>query len=109
MNRVADILGCIQQMLGKGLSFTKRCAQEIPGPQTKHSGKGMFIKPTFSAQLKCSRICILHAVSAPAFDSSEGIAERGLKEQLKFVAEHRVVDAGGQFQPLFQMSDSSVR
>src|SRR5262249_22783728 len=102
-------LGCIQQMLGKRLSFTKRCAQEIPGPQTKHRGKGMFIKTTLSAKLERARVCIFHTLRTPAFDCSERIAERGLKQQLKLVTDHRAVNTGRQFQPLLQMTDSSVR
>ena len=96
-------------MFGKGLGFTKRCTQEIPGPQTKHRRKGMFMEPTLSAQLKCLRIRMLHTVSAPALSRSEGIAERRLKEQLRLVAQSWVVDIRNQFQPLFQMTDSSIR
>ena len=86
VNRVVYILGGIQQTFGKGLSFTKRCTNEIPGPQTKHRRKGMFVKPTLFAQLKCSRIRMLHTVSAPALNRPEGVAERRLKQQLPLVA-----------------------
>src|SRR5262249_37656815 len=95
-------------MFGKGLSFTKRCTKEIPGPQTKRRGQGMFVKPTLFAHPKCSGICMLHTVGAPALSRPEGVAERRLKQQLRLVAYHRVVDIGNLFQPLFQMTDSFV-
>src|SRR5215475_15301030 len=96
-------------MFGEGLSLLKRRAQEVPGPQPKHRGKGMFIKPAFPAQLKCSRVSFLYVVRTPAFDSSEGVAERRLQQQLKFIAEHRVVDARDQLQSVFQMTNGSIR
>ena len=89
VNRLVYILGYIQQLFGKGLSFTKRWMKEIPGPQTKHRRKGVFVKfatPTLFAQLKCSRIRMLHTVSAPALNRPEGVAERRLKQQLRLVA-----------------------
>jgi hypothetical protein len=32
VNRVVHILGAFEQMFGKGLSFTKRRTEKIPGP-----------------------------------------------------------------------------
>jgi len=51
LGRVGDTHGATQQIFGEGLSFAKGRAQEIPGPQTKHGGKSMFVKPAFPAQL----------------------------------------------------------
>src|SRR5262249_6285532 len=105
VNRVLYILSCIYQLFGKGLSFTKRCTNEIPKPQTKHRRKGMFVKSPLFAQLKRSRVRLLHTVSAPTFNRPERVASRRLKQQLEFVAQHRVDDIGNLRQPLFQMTN----
>ena len=101
-NRVVYILGGIQQMFGKGLSFTKRCAQEIPGPQTKHCGKGVFVKTTLSAQLKCARICILPTIRAPALGRQEGVAERRLKQLSNLLRSIGSAILGISFSPRFR-------
>src|SRR5205809_7126679 len=62
-------------MFGKGLSFTKRWTNEIPGPQTEHRRQGMFVKSTLCAQLECSRIRMLHTVNAPALSRPQRVAE----------------------------------
>ena len=46
----------------------------------------MFVKPSLLAQLKCSRIRMLHTVSAPALNRPEGLAERRLKYNSRLVA-----------------------
>src|SRR5882672_8310155 len=85
VNRIVYVLSAIQQMFGQGLSFTKRCTNEIPGPQTKHCRHDVFVKPTFFAQLKRSRVRMLHTVSTPALNCPEGVAQRRLKQQLRLV------------------------
>src|SRR4029077_14351220 len=84
--RLVYVLGCIQQMFGKRLSFTKRRTHEIPGPQTEHRSQGMFVKPTLFAQLVCSHVRMLPTLNTPAFSRSEGVAERSLQQQLQLVA-----------------------
>src|SRR6516165_2754817 len=92
VSRVLYIFGCIYQLFGKGLSFTKRSANEIPKPQTKHRREGMFVKPAPLGQLKCSRVRLFHTVSAPALNRPEGVPERCLLQQFYFGAMHRVDD-----------------
>src|SRR5215472_14055201 len=97
------MLGCIHQMFGKGLSFTQRCTKEIPGPQAKHRRQRMFVKSTVFAQLQCSRIRMLHTINAPALNRPEGVAERRLQQQLRLVAEQRVLDLRKELQTASKM------
>src|SRR5215471_2708140 len=83
VNRVVGVLGALQQMFGKGLSFTKRSANEIPGPKTKHRRQDMFVKPALLAQVERSRVRMPHTLGAPAVDRPEGVAERNLEQQLR--------------------------
>jgi hypothetical protein len=102
-DRVVQILCRIHQMFGKGLSFTKRGTNEIPGPQTERRGKRMFIKTTLFAQLERAGIRMLHAISAPAPNRPQRVTERRLQQQLQLVASDRVVDGGKELQTTSKM------
>ena len=46
---------------------------------------------------------MLHTVNAPAFDRTEAVAKRRLEQQLRLIAQQRVVELGKELQTLGQM------
>ena len=90
-------------MFGKDSSFTKCSVDKIPGPQTKSRRQGMFVKSAVFAQLQRACIRMLHIINAPTLGRAQGVAERCLKQQLRFVAQLRVIDVRKELQTARQM------